>query len=61
LYIELLQGKINISEEVLTKEKPLTVEEWKMIEKHLETGYHIARSTGDFALVAVDILGHHEK
>jgi len=54
-------GKINIPEEVLTKEKPLTLEEWKMIEKHPETGYRIARSTGDFALVAVDILGHHER
>lgn len=54
-------GKINISEEILTKKGPLTVEEWKVIRKHPEIGYRIARATDDFAHVAEDILSHHER
>ncbi len=53
-------GKINISEEILTKEGPLTAEEWEEVKKHPETGYRIARATEDFTHVAEDILAHHE-
>ncbi len=53
-------GKINISEEILTKEGELTSEEWEIMKKHPETGYRIARATEDFAHVADDILAHHE-
>ena len=53
-------GKINISEEILTKKDTLTLEEWEEIKKHPETGYRIARATEDFAHVAEDILAHHE-
>ncbi len=54
-------GKINISEEILTKKGSLTKEEWEIIKKHPEIGYRIARSTEEFAHVADDILCHHEK
>ncbi len=54
-------GKINIPEEILTKDKPLTQEEWKVIRKHPETGYRIARLTEQFAPVAEEILAHHER
>jgi diguanylate cyclase (GGDEF)-like protein/PAS domain S-box-containing protein len=54
-------GKINIPEEILTKERPLTEEEWEIIKKHPETGHRIAMATEEFAHVAEDILSHHER
>lgn len=54
-------GKINISEEILTKKEALTEVEWEIIKKHPEIGYRIARATEEFAHVAQDILAHHER
>jgi len=54
-------GKINISEEILTRKGPLTAQEWEAVKKHPETGYRIARATEEFAHVAEDILAHHER
>lgn len=54
-------GKINLSEEILTKDGPLTEEEWSEVRKHPETGFRIARATEEFAHVADDILAHHER
>ncbi len=53
-------GKINISEEILTKKGSLTAEEWIVMKKHPETGFRIARASEEFAHVAEDILSHHE-
>jgi len=54
-------GKINISEEILTKNGPLTADEWEIIKKHPEIGYRIARATEEFTHVAEGILSHHER
>ncbi len=54
-------GKIIISEEILTKPGPLTDTQWRVIKKHPETGFRIARATEDFSHVAEDILSHHER
>ncbi len=54
-------GKMNVPEEILVKDKPLTEEEWAVIKKHPETGYRIAMATEEFAHVAEDILSHHER
>jgi HD-GYP domain-containing protein (c-di-GMP phosphodiesterase class II) len=54
-------GKINVPEEILVKDKPLTNEEWEVIKKHPETGYRIAMATEEFSHVAEDILCHHER
>jgi diguanylate cyclase (GGDEF)-like protein len=54
-------GKINIPEELLNKKEALTDTEWMVMKKHCETGYRIARATEEFAHVADDILGHHER
>jgi len=54
-------GKINIAEEILTKDGPLTKLEWETIKKHPEIGFRIARATEEFAHVAEDILAHHER
>jgi len=53
-------GKINIAEEILVKNGPLTSEEWEAIKRHPEIGFRIARATEDFAHIAEDILAHHE-
>ncbi len=53
-------GKVNISEEILTKNGPLNEKEWEIIKKHPEIGYRIARATEEFSHVAEDILSHHE-
>lgn len=53
-------GKINIPEELLTKDQALTEREWEVMKKHPETGYRIAMATEEFAHVAEDILSHHE-
>ncbi len=54
-------GKINIPEELLTKKSSLSDAEWKIMKKHSETGYRIAKTTESFAHVAEDILAHHER
>ncbi|MDZ7836860.1 MAG: HD domain-containing phosphohydrolase [Actinomycetota bacterium] len=54
-------GEITIPEEILTKKESLTAEEWGIIKKHPETGYRIARATGEPDEVAEDILSHHER
>jgi HD-GYP domain-containing protein (c-di-GMP phosphodiesterase class II) len=54
-------GKINISEEMLTRSGPLTPDEWEIMKRHPEVGSRIARATGEFAHVADDILAHHER
>lgn len=53
-------GKININEKILKKKGSLTDKEWKTIKKHSEYGYKIANSSEEFAVVAEDILAHHE-
>jgi HD-GYP domain-containing protein (c-di-GMP phosphodiesterase class II) len=54
-------GKINISEEILTKKSSLTEGEWVIVKKHPEIGFRIARATEEFAHIAEDILAHHER
>jgi HD-GYP domain-containing protein (c-di-GMP phosphodiesterase class II) len=54
-------GKVNISEEILTKKGSLTAVEWETIKKHPEIGFRIARSTEEFSHVAEEILSHHER
>ncbi len=54
-------GKINISENILTKKGPLTEEEWEIIKRHPEIGYKIASATKEFAHIAQEILAHHER
>ena len=54
-------GKINIPEEILTREGPLTEKEWEIMKKHPESGHRIAMATEEFAHVAEDILSHHER
>ncbi len=54
-------GKISIPEEILTKPGKPTEKEWEEIMKHPENGYKIAYSSGEFAVVAEEVLSHHER
>jgi len=53
-------GKTTISEEILTKPGKLTEEEWEIIKEHPIKGYKIASASEEFAVVAEEILCHHE-
>ncbi|MGM0411166.1 MAG: diguanylate cyclase [Bacillota bacterium] len=53
-------GKTSISEKILNKTEKLTEKEWKQIKEHPERGYRIATATEEFAIVAQEILCHHE-
>jgi len=53
-------GKTTISEDILTKPEKLTEKEWEIMKEHSVKGYKIASASEDFALVAEEILCHHE-
>jgi len=54
-------GKIGIEDSILNKPGKLTEEEWKIIKKHSEIGYRIAKSIPEIEGVAEYILAHHER
>ncbi len=54
-------GKTTISEGILTKPDKPTDKEWEIIKEHPERGYKIASASEEFALVAEEILFHHER
>jgi len=54
-------GKISISEEILTKPGDLNDEEWEIMKNHPQRGYKIALASEEFAVVAEEILSHHER
>lgn len=53
-------GKVAISENIIKKEGPLTLEEWNNIQRHSEIGYQIACSSPELSSIAEGILNHHE-
>lgn len=53
-------GKIGISKDIIQKKTLLNDEEWLIMRKHVETGYRIARASGESAYLADIILFHHE-
>ena len=54
-------GKTMIPEEILMKPGELTKKEWEIVKKHPESGYKIANSSQEFAVVADAIYAHHER
>lgn len=54
-------GKIGIPDSVLMKAGPLDDEEWLVMKKHPEVGYHIILSSPNMSKVAEFILCHHER
>ncbi|MDD5660142.1 MAG: HD-GYP domain-containing protein, partial [Actinomycetota bacterium] len=53
-------GKIAIADNILSKPGKLTTDEWDLIKKHPEVGYRIVESSPELAIIADDILSHHE-
>jgi putative nucleotidyltransferase with HDIG domain len=54
-------GKINVPDEILNKNGPLTTDEWEVIMKHPAVGYEIFRKTEHFSEAAEIIYTHHER
>jgi len=52
---------VTISDEILTKPKNLSEEEWQIIRDHPARGYTIASATEEFAPIAEEIFHHHER
>ena len=54
-------GKTTIEEKILKKPDDLTNEEWEIMKEHPRRGYKIASASEEFALIAQEILSHHER
>ena len=54
-------GLVSIPMEVLKRRGPLSAQEWEMVRKHPERGFHIARNLPDIMEIADEILCHHER
>ena len=53
-------GKLALADEIMAKKGRLTTEEWEIIKKIPEIGYHIAESSTKLKPIAESILTHHE-
>ena len=54
-------GKIAIPDHIILKPERLNKKEWEIMKKHSEIGYRIALSSSELAVIAKNILHHHEK
>lgn len=54
-------GKIAISNTILTKQGPLTQQEWDEIKRHPDIGYKILKSCRETANLSEYVLSHHER
>jgi diguanylate cyclase (GGDEF)-like protein/PAS domain S-box-containing protein len=53
-------GNITMEQKLFQKKGRLTFDEWKMVHRHPEIGYHIVQNTPETADLAEPILAHHE-
>ena len=53
-------GKIGISDNIILKPDKLSHKEWRLIKKHSEIGFRIAKSSNELLTIAKPILHHHE-
>jgi len=54
-------GKVMVPDAILQKTERLTPEEWIIVKRHSESGYHIARSSSRLMHLAETILSNHER
>ncbi|MDD4159486.1 MAG: diguanylate cyclase [Synergistaceae bacterium] len=54
-------GKVGIDDKILNKPGKLTAEEWRVMKKHPEIGYRIAKASSKLTRIADYILCHHER
>ncbi len=53
-------GKLALADEIMSKKRRLTKEEWKIIKELPKIGYRIAESSKKLQTIAEPILAHHE-
>lgn len=53
-------GKVAVLEDILEKKANLSEKDWKILKRHSEIGYSIAKSSNKLAPVAEAIMAHHE-
>lgn len=53
-------GKISIQDDILEKSDPLTENEWDIVKRHSENGYHILLSIPNLGTVSELVMYHHE-
>jgi diguanylate cyclase (GGDEF)-like protein/PAS domain S-box-containing protein len=54
-------GKVGVPDKILSKQGPLSEEEWAIMRQHPEKGYRIALSSKNLTGIADLILKHHER
>jgi putative nucleotidyltransferase with HDIG domain len=54
-------GKLATPDGILRKPGPLTPEEWKLMQQHVQTGYDLVKQIPFLAAAAEIILNHHER
>lgn len=54
-------GKIAVPKTILEKPGKLTLEEYEIIKRHTEVSYQILKSVDEYAIIAEDVLYHHER
>jgi diguanylate cyclase (GGDEF)-like protein len=54
-------GKITINNSILEKPGRLSLEEWKMMKEHSQSGYRILKAVPELAHIAEYVLYHHER
>ncbi len=53
-------GMVSIPGELVESKKKLSRQEWNLIKKHTEIGYHICIASPHLSHIAFDVLSHHE-
>ncbi|MDP4152970.1 MAG: HD-GYP domain-containing protein, partial [Bacillota bacterium] len=54
-------GKISIDDNIIGKTEKLTSEEYDVIKRHSETGYHIISASPELSYLSEYVLAHHER
>lgn len=54
-------GKVAIPDNILQKPSQLDEDEWEIMKKHTEIGYHIILSSQNLISIANQVLSHHER
>ena len=54
-------GKIIIPPRLLTRPSDLSLEEYDLVQRHVEAGYQIMKSQEEYSSIAIYVLSHHER
>jgi diguanylate cyclase (GGDEF)-like protein len=54
-------GKIIIPPRLLNRPSDLSLEEYDLVQRHVEAGYQIMKSQEEYSSIAIYVLSHHER